>query len=142
MSTTASAAPAGQRPTSSAAIDFACHEFWRESYTQAVSPRQRSARPSGSNKIHGRIRHGIARHPDAGDLRITARRDGGTLEVSVGDDGVGIGDAVMPQGHGIDDTREQLRSLYGGRASLTVNPRADGGTVAILRLAYREMVLE
>jgi two-component system LytT family sensor kinase len=91
--------------------------------------------------VENAIRHGIARHPDAGRVKIIARRDGEILEVSVIDDGAGIGDTI-PKGRGIENTRERLRSLYGERASLTVTRVAQGGTIAILRVPFREMVLE
>jgi sensor histidine kinase YesM len=66
------------------------------------------------------------------------------LELLVVDDGAGISDqTVMPKGHGIENTRERLRSMYGEHASLTVTPDpAGGGTIAILRVPYREMLLE
>ena len=88
--------------------------------------------------VENAIRHGIAKHTDAGLLLVTASRSGDVLEISVIDDGVGIdlGVPVLP-GHGIDNTRERLRALYGGRASLEITRRAEGGTIAILRLPYR-----
>src|SRR5215813_9908659 len=71
--------------------------------------------------VENAIRHGIAKRPDAGRLIITARRDGATLELSVIDDGVGIdAEIVMPQGHGVENTRERLQALYGERASLAI----------------------
>lgn len=91
--------------------------------------------------VENAIRHGIARHPDAGRLIITARRDGEFLELSVTDDGVGIDPAVeVPRGHGIENTRERLRALYGERASLLVVRRSEGGTIATLRVPYRELL--
>ncbi len=93
--------------------------------------------------VENAIRHGIARHPDAGRVRVVARRDRDTLELSVADDGAGIGDdASIPKGRGIANTRERLRSLYGERASLKVMRVAAGGTMAILRVPFREMVSE
>jgi LytS/YehU family sensor histidine kinase len=92
--------------------------------------------------VENAIRHGIARHPGAGRVQVVARRDGQMLELSVADDGVGIGETSIPQGHGIENTRERLRSLYGERAFLTINRGPAGGTSAILRLPYRDMVLE
>src|SRR5262249_32602768 len=91
--------------------------------------------------VENAIRHGIARRPDAGRLVIAARRIGDMLELTVTDDGVGI-DAglVTPQGHGIENTRERLRALFGERASLEIARRAEGGTIATLRAPYREMV--
>jgi len=93
--------------------------------------------------VENAIRHGIAKSPDAGRLVIAARRDGDTLELTVADDGVGIdAEAVMPHGHGVENTRERLRALYGGSASLEITSRAEGGTIATLRTPYREMVPE
>jgi signal transduction histidine kinase len=90
--------------------------------------------------VENAIRHGIAKHTDAGLLLVTATRAGDVLEISVIDDGVGIDpDAPIPPGHGIDNTRERLRALYGGSASLEIARRAEGGTIAILRLPYREL---
>jgi len=90
--------------------------------------------------VENAIRHGIARRPDAERLVIAARRIGSTLELTVTDDGVGVdADLVVPQGHGIENTRERLRALFGERASLEVTRRAEGGTIATLRAPYREM---
>src|SRR6185369_14723149 len=90
--------------------------------------------------VENAIRHGIAKHTDAGLLQITATRSADVLEISVIDDGVGIDPAApMPPGHGVDNTRERLRALYGERASLEIVRRGEGGTIATLRLPYREL---
>ena len=90
--------------------------------------------------VENAIRHGIAKHTDAGLLLITATRSGDVLEISVIDDGVGIDPAApVPPGHGIDNTRERLRALYGDRASLEITRRPEGGTIATLKLPYREL---
>ena len=90
--------------------------------------------------IENAIRHGIAKHPDAGLLVVSATRVGDVLEITVIDDGVGFDPAApAPPGHGIDNTRERLRALYGDKANLEVAPRAEGGTIATLRVPYREV---
>lgn len=90
--------------------------------------------------VENAIRHGIAKHTDAGLLLVTANRSGDVLEINVIDDGAGIDpDAPVPPGHGIDNTRERLRGLYGQRASLEITRRAEGGTIATLRVPYREL---
>lgn len=92
--------------------------------------------------VENAIRHGIAKRPGAGRLRVAARRVAEVLEVSVTDDGPGIDpELVFPRGHGLENTRERLRALYGERAALAVTGAAPEGTVATLRLPYREMVL-
>jgi sensor histidine kinase YesM len=91
--------------------------------------------------VENAVRHGIARRTNAGHLVVRARRDGDMLDLSVEDDGAGLAAAVEGKGHGLENTRERLRTLYGERASLTVTA-AGQGAVARLRLPYREMVLE
>jgi two-component system LytT family sensor kinase len=89
--------------------------------------------------VENAIRHGIARRADSGRVKLVARRDRDMMELWVIDDGEGIGgEPVFPQGHGIEDTRERLRSLYGERASLIVNRGREGGTIATLRLPYAD----
>ncbi len=93
--------------------------------------------------VENAIRHGIAKHTDAGRLIVAAHRTGDLLEISVTDDGVGFDAKVdVPKGHGIDNTRERLRGLYGESASLVIVSQAEGGTIATLRLPYRELLPE
>ena len=93
--------------------------------------------------VENAVRHGIAKRSDASLVRVRARRDGDTLELSVADDGPGIDPGAGDlKGHGVDNTRERLRALYGNRASLTIERGAAGGTVATLRVPYRELIAE
>ena len=93
--------------------------------------------------VENAIRHGITKRPGAGRVSVVARRDRDMLVLTVIDDGAGIDpQAAVPKGHGIENTQERLRALYGERASLTVVKGADGGAVATLRVPYREMALE
>ena len=93
--------------------------------------------------VENAIRHGVARRPGAGTVLVRARRSGDMLELTVTDDGAGLNDSIpIPSGHGIENTRERLRVLYRDRGSLTVAPRAEGGTVATLRIPFHEIALE
>jgi signal transduction histidine kinase len=93
--------------------------------------------------VENAIRHGIAKRSGAGRMQVSARRDGDWLVLSVADDGAGVSAAqVFPAGHGIDNTRGRLRALYGGGASLEVARRDSGGTMATLRVPYRELAVE
>jgi two-component system LytT family sensor kinase len=91
------------------------------------------------------VRHGIARSPEGGRVTIAARRDGDVLVVRVTDDGPGLtsrpGSGEEERG-GIANTRERLRSLYGEAASLNIVGNESRGTVATLRVPYRELALE
>jgi len=90
--------------------------------------------------VENAIRHGIAKDTDAGLLSVTVVRSGDVLEITVVNDGVSFDPAIpIPPGHGIDNTRERLRALYGDNASLEIVARAEGGTIATLRIPYREL---
>ena len=88
--------------------------------------------------VENAIRHGIAKHTDAGMLIVTAEHDGDVLQVTVINDGISIHpELTPPPGHGIENTRERLRALYGDKASLEITPRAEGGTIATLRIPFQ-----
>jgi two-component system sensor histidine kinase AlgZ len=94
--------------------------------------------------VENALRHGIARRTASGRVVITIRRDGDMLDLSVEDDGAGMtAGADERPGHGLEHTRERLRTLYpAGRASLVLTPRPGGGAVARLRVPWREVLLE
>jgi two-component system LytT family sensor kinase len=93
--------------------------------------------------VENALRHGLAKRVDATLLRITARRDGNDLVLTVTDDGPGLSGPVdvdeRVEGVGLSNTRERLTVLYGGAASLTLTPLAGGGVAAAVRLPYREL---
>jgi LytS/YehU family sensor histidine kinase len=90
--------------------------------------------------VENALRHGIAKRTDAGRMTIASRRDGDVLEVTVADDGIGIDDGSAERdGHGLANTRDRLRHLYGDRASLEVIPAPTRGTIARLRIPFREL---
>jgi len=93
--------------------------------------------------VENAIRHGIARRPGAGTVQVVATRSGDSLELTVTDDGAGLDEsAPMPAGHGIENTRERLRALYGDRASLMITGRVGGGVTATIHIPFHELALE
>jgi signal transduction histidine kinase len=91
--------------------------------------------------VENAVRHGIARRSEAGNLVVTARRVGDVLELSVRDDGPGPSGSSTQDGHGIDNTRERLRTLYGASASLELTPAEPRGALARIRVPYHEIIL-
>jgi two-component system LytT family sensor kinase len=93
--------------------------------------------------VENAIRHGIARSPGGGRVRVSARRDGDALLVVVSDDGPGFDvAAALPDRRGLANTRERLSALYGEPATLVLERGPTGGTVATLRIPYHEAALD
>jgi len=93
--------------------------------------------------VENAVRHGIARRSAAGRIAVSARRDGAMLELTVRDDGGGLtGTPQQAGGHGIENTRERLRTLYGDAATVELVPAPDQGAIARLRIPYRDIVVD
>ncbi|QIN62916.1 Histidine kinase [Caballeronia sp. SBC1] len=92
--------------------------------------------------VENAIKHGLEPTVAGGWIRVSARREGNTLVLSVRDTGAGIGGGGLgvlpPEGSrfGIQQVRERLAALYGKTASLELIAANDdeGGTLAIVRL--------
>lgn len=85
--------------------------------------------------IENAVEHGIARTLDGGAVRVESVRQDDGLEVTVDDDGAGVPTEPLPHGIGLSSTRERLARLFGDRASLRVESRADArGTRVVIRI--------
>ncbi len=103
--------------------------------------------------VENSIRHGIEPKVAGGWIKVSARRDGPTLQLTVRDTGVGL-PAEFPDGSvrspspidrpsatdathfGLTQVRERLAALHGPSAHLTLTnaPDDQGGVLATLRL--------
>jgi two-component system LytT family sensor kinase len=89
--------------------------------------------------VENALKHGLGPKPGPGHLWITAAPlDGpgvaGRICLKVEDDGMGIGTSApaKPDGLGLANVAERLRTLYQDRATLLLEPRDGGGTRATL----------
>jgi LytS/YehU family sensor histidine kinase len=83
--------------------------------------------------VENALKHGIAPLASGGDLLIRAERTLGAVRIQVenpGQLGSGDNDAAEPGGLGLANTRERLRLLYGGRASLHLEDSPNGRVIA------------
>lgn len=97
--------------------------------------------------VENALRHGIARRAAAGQLTISAVRQGSILQLDVRDDGPGVGGAetVTPSaggatagpGIGLRNTANRLEQLYGAGGTLELVSPPEGGTIARVTLPYR-----
>jgi signal transduction histidine kinase len=85
--------------------------------------------------VENALRHGIARSRAAGLLEIGARRENGSLLLSVRDDGPGIAPGGR-EGVGLSNTRARLARMYGGEQRLEIASPSGGGALVTLRLPF------
>jgi hypothetical protein len=86
--------------------------------------------------VENAVRHGLEPRSGSGKLVIRARRDNGSLRLSVEDNGVGLSEGKPGrEGIGLANTRARLHELYDGAANVELHNR-DGLTVE-LTLPFR-----
>jgi signal transduction histidine kinase len=86
--------------------------------------------------VENSIKHGLEPKVGGGSIEVTARQDGALLLLQVRDSGIGLAHGAPAGGgqFGLQQVRERLRSLYGERATLMLQPAPGGGTLASIRL--------
>ena len=95
--------------------------------------------------VENAIKHGLEPQRGPGELRVSAAVDGTTLVLAVVDSGRGLEAAAAARardpvesgsgsGFGLAQVRERLQTLHGDAAAFTLAPRAEGGTLAEIRL--------
>jgi sensor histidine kinase YesM len=85
------------------------------------------------------IKHGLEPQVAGGRIDITARRTGSMLELTVQDNGAGLGQAGSPGStrFGLEQVRGRLKALFGDAAALTLELRPGGGTRARIVLPVK-----
>lgn len=90
--------------------------------------------------IENAVKHGLEPLPGGGTVRIVARREGERLRLEVADDGAGLAaGGLKREGVGLANTRERLRTLHGGRASMEIRSAGERGCLIRLDLPFRSV---
>lgn len=85
--------------------------------------------------VENAVKHGFSQRARGGKVRLEVRMNGKHLDVTVDDDGVGLGQSPeRGMGKGIANCKERLSLTYGARASLVVGAREGGGTRVVVSL--------
>ena len=90
--------------------------------------------------VENAIKHGIESQIAPGVIQVTAERVGKSLLLRVKDNGRGLASSPkgpLKEGVGLSNTRSRLKELYGGRASLELQPGKAGGFSAEIRMPWR-----
>ncbi len=85
--------------------------------------------------VENAIRHGMESRSSAIRIDVLGSVHNGDLQLSVSDDGQGLPETFDIETHagvGLGNLRSRLQRMYGGDASLALERRGGGGTVALL----------
>jgi signal transduction histidine kinase len=83
--------------------------------------------------VENAIKHGLEPKLDGGVVSVRARAADGQLQLSVSDNGLGLGAAAGDGARsGIDQVRKRLQSVHGDSARLELAERSGGGVTATL----------
>jgi hypothetical protein len=86
--------------------------------------------------VENAIRHGVTRRIAPGQVQVRAWQGDGRLNLTVRDDGVGLGAGVR-EGVGLSITRARLRQLYGREQQFALASAPEGGALCSLSIPLR-----
>jgi two-component system LytT family sensor kinase len=89
--------------------------------------------------VENAVRHGVERRGGSGSVAITARLNGGDVELAVSDDGSGIEPERVPAvlagaggGIGLSNVDARLRATFGEKYALRIESALGEGTTAVM----------
>lgn len=91
--------------------------------------------------VENAIKHGISPKAEGGHINVGAVRNNGTLELTISDDGIGIGGEsikAIGEGVGLSNTRRRLKHLYGDSHRFELKPEGESGVSVRLDIPYRQ----
>ncbi|MCB0661328.1 MAG: histidine kinase [Saprospiraceae bacterium] len=95
--------------------------------------------------VENAVKHGLSQKTDPGTITITARRkESGTMEIEVKDDGVGSDQSnqlLLKGGIGLRNVEERLNLIYKGEANMDIVSVADEGFKVVLTLPVKTFEL-
>jgi LytS/YehU family sensor histidine kinase len=89
--------------------------------------------------VDNAIKHGISRRVAGGEIRISATKNDGDLNLEVRDNGPGLHEPShsSSSGVGLRITRERLETIYGQHHSVELLTLQEGGAVARVSIPFR-----
>ena len=87
--------------------------------------------------VENAIKHGLEPKVEGGKVTVRAERDGGCLNLSVTDTGLGLDGAPVDRNStrvGVASVRERIQAVYGPNADFTLVPNTPSGVIARIRI--------
>jgi LytS/YehU family sensor histidine kinase len=81
--------------------------------------------------VENSVKFAVAPRRAGGDIRIAGARENGLLRMEISDDGPSFDLESAPAGHGLDNLKGRLATLFGEQAELTLERREDRNEVRL-----------
>ena len=81
--------------------------------------------------VENSVKYAVGPSRAGGEIRIAGARDNGYLRVEVSDNGPAFDLESAPAGHGLDNLRGRLATLFGANAALTLDRREDRNIIRL-----------
>lgn len=81
--------------------------------------------------VENSVKHAVSPHREGGEILISARAQGGRIELAVADTGPGFRLDTVPSGRGIDNLLARLEALFGDAARLEVSSEGERSVVRV-----------
>ena len=86
--------------------------------------------------VENSIKHGISKRVAGGEIRLSASRLNGSLNISVYNDGPGLSSGWEASGIGIVNVRSRLEGLYGDRCAFRIENQSPDGVQVTLSVPF------
>jgi two-component system, LytTR family, sensor histidine kinase AlgZ len=81
--------------------------------------------------VENSVKYAVAPNRAGGEIRIAGSRENGSLRIAVTDQGPGFTLESAPAGHGLDNLKERLVTLFGDQAALTLDRRENRNSLVL-----------
>lgn len=85
--------------------------------------------------VENSVKYAVAPNRAGSEIRIAGTRENGSVKVAVSDQGPGFTLEAAPPGHGLDNLKDRLATLFGQQAGLTLDRRENRNSM-ILTVPY------
>jgi two-component system LytT family sensor kinase len=93
--------------------------------------------------IENAIEHGIRKSNGAGEVKISAKRSNGILQLTVRDSGPGVSallkEKTSRKGIGLSVTRQRLQQFYGAKHRFRIGNAQEGGFFVQMEIPWQEV---
>ena len=81
--------------------------------------------------VENSVKYAVGPNRDGAEIRITGVRENGYLHVEVSDSGPAFNLESAPAGHGLDNLKGRLATLFGAKAELSLERRENRNTIRL-----------